>query len=34
MFSDPEKHLIIALTKTRLVQSSFSQEEITDVATG
>ena len=34
MFTDPEKQLIIAFTKTRLVKSSFSEEEIIDVATG
>ena len=34
MFTDPEKRLIIGFTKTRLVKSSFNEEEIIDVATG
>jgi len=34
MFTEPEKHLIIALTKTRLVANSFNEDELIDVATG
>ena len=34
MFKDPEKHLLIALTKNRMVSLQFDYDEILDVAMG
>ena len=34
MFEDPHKHITIAMTKARIVQEDFDEDEIIDVAKG
>ena len=34
MFQRPEKNLVIAFTKTRMVQNTYGEEEIIPVAKG
>ena len=34
MFKEPEKHLVIGITKARMVQDTYDEDELVDIATG
>jgi len=34
MFRDPQKHMVIAITKNQMVSQQFDEDEIIDIATG